>query len=105
MKFSRTCASAIPIHSRFEYSLLRVHCPVFVYKGAITLPNQVLATFAETKPVSAVLSLGREGYACPALRHTETGCPILSTYYTAVVIIKLKSTTNTYGVIPEARVR
>ena len=34
--------------------------------------------------------------SCPVMPHTETECCILSTHAMAVVIMKLKSTTNTY---------
>ena len=70
-------------------------------KEAITRPNQVSATFAETwvywNQTCQWHVCHREGMGCACLvmRYTETRCPILRIYYTAVVRIKLKSTKHT----------
>ena len=47
---------------------------------------------------------GRE-CACPVMVHATTGSPILGTYTTAVVIIKLKMIANPCEVIAEAEMR
>ena len=55
-------------------------------------------------PLTSVLFvIGTEGeHACPVMRYTGTGCPILGTFATAVVIIELKTTSNLYVIIAEA---
>ena len=59
--------------------------------------------FTETNPAEPCLSLGRERGDFRVMRHTHTRYHVLGACYTAVVIIKLKITTNTYEVIAEAR--
>ena len=81
-------------------------------KGTITRPKKFSQTFAETwvyetKPFSAVFVITLEGMgcACPVMVHAGTGSPILGTYATGVVIIKLKMIANPCEVIAEAGMR
>ena len=61
--------------------------------------------FIDTKPFSAGFVIGKEGARFSSnAGQTGTGCPVLGTY-AAAVVIKLKSTTNTYEAIAEEGMR
>ena len=61
--------------------------------------------FVKPNPSVLCLSLGREGVRFSVMVHAGTISPILGTYVTAVVIIKLKMIANSCEVITEAEMR
>ena len=100
-KFSTLAAKFVLVTAKFAVKTLKF--TVKEQSHNQTKYQQLLLKPWLVKPNPSVqcLSLGREGRACSVMRYAGTGYPILGTYVTAVVIIKLKRTANPCEVVAE----